>query len=429
MNEGVQSMGDCIDCSTLYRGPQGYRGNDITMENGGGYPCDKDQYGNARDADTDAWLREYLSEVRGPTNNQVNDNTTPSWQHLYSVHSCPASTRFVAPRPKLQLSSSCGVIPTQDLSLAATVEQLTQELLEQLCRRCAGPYAAFAGVVNRLRVLSKLLLEGDDLHALVRAEEAIVNLLHQLNRSHLLRATDVASHLRGVRDAVGRSQLAYVAHECVDDLNRVFMPTQEAAGVDWREEWQADCALQFQLLDKLLGTGTLQHGAEEMTPRDRSEVLRDLQCVSKSDVVVECALIQEVAALLERLAGEPEPELERWLSLFRSDLLALAPWQRHRATAGARRTKEHKEYIPAHEIDLHTSWLYHGKDDSSESSSSSLIVGSWLDTAVAIQLVDTSSDGEERGDEAGETFDREVCAWFRLDHPNVLKVFGGCDDT
>ncbi|KAG2987993.1 hypothetical protein PC123_g5027, partial [Phytophthora cactorum] len=55
--------------------------NDVTMENGGGYPCDRYQYGktilNGRDANNDAWLYGYLSEARLPTNNQVNDNTTP----------------------------------------------------------------------------------------------------------------------------------------------------------------------------------------------------------------------------------------------------------------------------------------------------------------------------------------------------------------
>ncbi|KAG6608831.1 Insulin-like growth factor binding protein, N-terminal [Phytophthora cinnamomi] len=45
MTEGLQSMSDCIDCPPFYRGPQGYRGNDITMNNGGGYPCDNYLYG------------------------------------------------------------------------------------------------------------------------------------------------------------------------------------------------------------------------------------------------------------------------------------------------------------------------------------------------------------------------------------------------
>ncbi|KAG6945752.1 hypothetical protein JG688_00016400, partial [Phytophthora aleatoria] len=81
MSEGVQSISDCMDCPPLYRGPQGYRGNDVTMENGGGYPCDRYQYGktilNGRDANNDAWLYGYLSEVRQPTNNQINDKITP----------------------------------------------------------------------------------------------------------------------------------------------------------------------------------------------------------------------------------------------------------------------------------------------------------------------------------------------------------------
>ncbi|KAG6954701.1 hypothetical protein JG687_00011648 [Phytophthora cactorum] len=81
MSEGVQPISDCMDCPPLYRGPQGYRGNDVTMENGGGYPCDRYQYGktilNGRDANNDAWLYGYLSEARQPTNNQVNDKITP----------------------------------------------------------------------------------------------------------------------------------------------------------------------------------------------------------------------------------------------------------------------------------------------------------------------------------------------------------------
>jgi hypothetical protein len=81
MTEGVQSLSDCMDCPASYRGPQGYRGNDVAMENGGGYPCDRFQYGKTiiegRDANDDAWLTGYLSADRTPTNNQVVDNTTP----------------------------------------------------------------------------------------------------------------------------------------------------------------------------------------------------------------------------------------------------------------------------------------------------------------------------------------------------------------
>ncbi|OWZ06349.1 hypothetical protein PHMEG_00021406 [Phytophthora megakarya] len=81
MNEGLQTIGDCIDCPALYRGPQGYRGNDVTMRNGGGYPCDRYQYGktisNGRDANTNAWWYGYLSQARIPTNEEIVDNTTP----------------------------------------------------------------------------------------------------------------------------------------------------------------------------------------------------------------------------------------------------------------------------------------------------------------------------------------------------------------
>ncbi|KAE8998911.1 hypothetical protein PF005_g4407 [Phytophthora fragariae] len=81
MVEGLQSMSDCIDCPAFYRGPQGYRGNDITLANGGGYPCDRYQYGktivNGRDANNDAWLTGYLSDIRRPTNEAIVDNTTP----------------------------------------------------------------------------------------------------------------------------------------------------------------------------------------------------------------------------------------------------------------------------------------------------------------------------------------------------------------
>ncbi|KAL4117779.1 hypothetical protein PRIC2_011762 [Phytophthora ramorum] len=81
MTEGVQTMSDCMDCPAMYRGPQGYRGNDVTVKNGGGYPCDRYQYGktilNGRDANNDVWLNGYLSDIRRPTNQAVNDNTTP----------------------------------------------------------------------------------------------------------------------------------------------------------------------------------------------------------------------------------------------------------------------------------------------------------------------------------------------------------------
>ncbi|KAL3661158.1 hypothetical protein V7S43_013769 [Phytophthora oleae] len=360
-------------------------------------------------------------------------------------------------KPKLKLSSSTGVLPMDDVSLSETVELLTQELLEKLCRRCEGPYVVFAGVVNRLRLLGILLLERDDLDTSVEGDEAIVNLLHQLNQSHLLRATEApgqgkASPLRELRDAVARSQLAYVAYERIEDLRRVFMP-EEAVEVEWRQEWEEHCSEHFQHFKMQLRTGILQRAAEEMPISEREEVLRDLESSLKGKAVVDRGLLQDAAALLGGLRcshshQEPEPELERPQPAptsvtsptgnadvsWHADLLALTPWQRHQATKGGFRTTKHKEYISAHEIDFHTTWLYQEKDDSSDSSSSSLFKGSWLDTTVAIQLTDNGivseeENGLEIGEEAVETFDRQVCTWFRLDHPNILKLFGGCDDT
>ncbi|KAE9098855.1 hypothetical protein PF005_g4406 [Phytophthora fragariae] len=343
----------------------------------------------------------------------------------------------------------------EDLSLAETVELLTQTLLKKLRRRCEGPYAVFAGVVDRLRVLSKLLLEYQDLDTLVEGDEAIVNLLHQLNRSHLLRATDSStdtesqrknSHLQALLDAIARSRLAFVAHERIDDLVRVFLPQGEA-DLDWRTQWREDCDEQLQQFKMRL----LQCEAEGMQPTERRGFLakfRQYLGASSEESVVN-DLSQKIVAMLE--AREPEPEIERpqfqqssigggpiedaGIS-WQVDLVVLSPWQprkRPQLTVGTLQTKEHKEYIPAHEIEFHTSWSsWHEKEDTSDSSSSSLFLGSWLDTTVAIQLAgDNSSDQDEvfDGGENGDTFDRQVCTWFRLDHPNVLKLFGGCDDT
>lgn len=80
MTEGVQSLSDCMDCPASYRGPQGYRGNNVLNTNGGGFPCDRYQYGksviNGRDANNAAWMTGYLSNIRNP-NDPINDNVTP----------------------------------------------------------------------------------------------------------------------------------------------------------------------------------------------------------------------------------------------------------------------------------------------------------------------------------------------------------------
>lgn len=350
--------------------------------------------------------------------------------------------RLRTAKPKLQLSSSSGVIPMEDLTLAETVDLLTQELLKKLRRRCQGPFVAFAGVLDRLRVLSKLLLEYGDLETLVEGDEAIVNLLHQLNRSHLLRATDTTQHkdspLRALLDVIARSQLAFVAHERVDDLVRVFLPDEEA-DLDWKTQWRDGCDEQFQQY-KL---GALRREAEKMPPGERHGVLLEFRRsvdLFSSDVMEGSELLQRVLAVLE--TQEPEPEVERPQSQRPSigegpvkdtgvsDLAALLPWQprkKPQLTVGTL----HKEYIPAHEIDFHTSWSsWNAKEDTSDLSSSSLFKGSWLDTTVAIQLAgNDSSSLEEGGGEDDEAFDRQVCTWFRLDHPNILKLFGGCDDS
>ncbi|KAK1937116.1 Serine/threonine-protein kinase STY13 [Phytophthora citrophthora] len=357
-------------------------------------------------------------------------------------------------KPKLKLSSSTGVLPMDCVTLSETVELLTQDLLEKLCRRCKGPYAGFAGVINRLRLLSVLLLGSADQDMSVEGDEAIVNLLHQLNQSHLLRTTEATkqgngSLLRELCNAVARSQLAYVAYERIEDLRRVFM-AEEAAEVEWRQEWEKHCSKQFQQFKVQLRMGILQRAVENMPIREREEVLCDLENTLRGKAVADRGLLQDVVALLESgrcphsHQEEPEPELERLQCAstvgkilkgnagvsWQADLSALVPWQRCRADEGDHRAMAYKEYIPAHEIDFHTTWLYQEKDDSSDSSSCSLLKGSWLDTTVVIQLADDDINSEEdTGEDAGESFDRKVCTWFRLDHPNILKLFGGCDDT
>ncbi|KAK1937112.1 Serine/threonine-protein kinase STY13 [Phytophthora citrophthora] len=356
-------------------------------------------------------------------------------------------------KPKLKLSSSTGVLPMDSVTLSETVELLTQDLLEKLCRRCKGPYAGFAGVINRLRLLSVLLLGSADQDMSVEGDEAIVNLLHQLNQSHLLRTTEATkqgngSLLRELCNAVARFQLAYVAYERIEDLRRVFMPKEDVE-MEWHQEWEEHCSQQFRHFKKQLDTGILQRAAEEMSIRERKEVLRDLKSSLQGKAVAERGLLRDVVALLEsgrcpHSNQEPEPELERPQPAptsrnysmrkadvsWQADLSALMPWQRHQATTGGLQATNHREYIPAHEIDFHTTWLYQEKDDSSDSSSCSLLKGSWLDTTVVIQLADDDINSEEdTGEDAEESFDRKVCTWFRLDHPNILKLFGGCDDT
>ncbi|GMF16456.1 unnamed protein product [Phytophthora lilii] len=372
-------------------------------------------------------------------------------------------------RPKLQLSSSSGVIPTDDLSLAETVELLNQELLKKLRRRCEGPFAAFAGVVDRLRLLSKLLQEYCDLDKLVEGEEAISSLLYQLNRSQLLRLEassddmhthqDDVSSIRALIEIVARSQLVFVAHERIDDLNRLFLHGEDGKELEWRDQWEADCEEQFQDFERRVSTELLLREIQRMPLEERSRFTRELQlCMSGSigGSVVEHGLLRNV---LEKLVAhgenrdpvkeEPDPEVEHprselearkrdeevAVAYWQSDLVALMQWQPrelHQATIGALRSKKQKEYIPAHEITFQTSWLLdQEKEQMSDSSSSSLFKGSWLDTTVAIQLASENFDSSEiyGDDEAEEVFDHQVCLWFRLDHPNVLKLFGGCNDT
>jgi hypothetical protein len=81
MNEGLQSASECLDCPAYYRGPQGFRGNDILDVHGGGYPCDRYLVGtstivNGRNQAVIDSINSYLSVDR-ESNKHIIDNVTP----------------------------------------------------------------------------------------------------------------------------------------------------------------------------------------------------------------------------------------------------------------------------------------------------------------------------------------------------------------
>lgn len=80
MIEGLQSASECLDCPPYYRGPQGFRGNNIYSRNGGGYPCDRYLSGktvmNGREQMVMSTIDAYLSAERTAKMNII-DNKTP----------------------------------------------------------------------------------------------------------------------------------------------------------------------------------------------------------------------------------------------------------------------------------------------------------------------------------------------------------------
>ncbi|RLN48913.1 hypothetical protein BBJ28_00019347 [Nothophytophthora sp. Chile5] len=361
---------------------------------------------------------------------------------------------------------------------AATVELLTQELLVDLRYRCVGPCAVFAGVVDRLRLLSALLQERGDPAASVEGDGAITMLLHQMSRSQLAhvfhgapatatrssedekQGPDGKSAFQALLRAPARAQFAFRAHQRVDELVRAFLPEEEASESVWRPQWQRDCKKQLESFENLLRSDALEHEAERLWASERQELARELRRWLRDDgsassgerelLLKALVALEEADSSRDGVTREPEPEdgkledeadddddvTRRW----QADLTALTQWRlpmRRNQLKRETRPSKRKEFIAAHEVDFQTSWL---SEDSDDPRSSSLFMASWLDTAVAVQLADRTSEDVDSSDfseaeepeepeEAAEIFERQVRTWFRLDHPNVLKLFGGCDDS
>lgn len=187
-------------------------------------------------------------------------------------------------RPKLSYSTSAGVLPIENLSLAGTVDLLTQDVLATLRRRCTGVYAAFATVIDRLRVLSHLLLDREGLETVVEGDETILALLNQLSRSHIAtsalesesdRAIAETSSVRAVLQAPSRSQLALQAHERVDDFIKVFLPTETVS--DWRAQWERDCNEQCQYCETLLETAPFKRAVNGLPVHTKRGMIQELQ--------------------------------------------------------------------------------------------------------------------------------------------------------
>ncbi|KAG7385563.1 Leucine-rich repeat serine/threonine-protein kinase 2 [Phytophthora boehmeriae] len=331
-----------------------------------------------------------------------------------------------------------------EMSMIATVDLLTQELLKKLRYQCTGTHAAFAGVIDRLQVFSALLLDDQDLAALIDGDQAVMMLLHQLNNLLQKQTSDEKlSPLRALIEAPARSQLALQAHRYIDDLNRMFFDSEE----DWRTLWEQDCNQQVRYLKRLMNHRVLQYEIDNLSVSRKHEMIRNVQDwmgkASRMSVGERNLLHKVLSRLGEHGVNEPEPEEERprvedfseeTQSSLWGENLGLVSWKpqrRHRRVTGLPRRKKRKEFIPAHEVHFQASWMS-GQDneggDLSESPSSSLFMGSWLDTTVAIQLADKKLC-DESDDDTDEVFEHQVRTWFRLDHPNVLKLFGGCDDT
>lgn len=315
--------------------------------------------------------------------------TAPSLSHrsLASVISLPSTVCTHLPIPlSSQPKSHMAVIPqfgSKDMSSSAVRDppaaaRVASELLEALRtpKQDEKRLVAVRSAVDRLRVLSvQLLATTETVSATTKSDETV---LDQFRIVEL--AVDAAKRIRVAASAVDIAVSAFKTHKSVDELEFALLGSVGAGKEsewlnDWRRDWQ-EVVDDADDVDKLV-----------------KAVVKDLSC--SSQVTKNKTLWTRVADAAGLTAREKiSTAKQKWM-----DLRGILEAARMDRTAT----------ILADELIV----------DKADCSTSGPMRGWWLGTSVTLIPANAKV--------SADVFARQTREWFRLNHPNVLQLLGGCE--
>ncbi|KAG2797156.1 hypothetical protein PC129_g21222 [Phytophthora cactorum] len=335
----------------------------------------------------------------------------------------------------------------------------TQQLLEKFEAICSpdSVFCLYTGLIERLVATNQALTVSDiwgglDLRAL-DLELAIVDILRLLqstrrcwrDSTEKLGQSTALRALREFMEVPQRAKFVLGLHDRVDALvsscGEAFDSVGDLEGIKKGVDlWSRDCKRQLHYF-----TTTVAIGDEKGVFASQLKEAAGLGLVSELQELWELAsfwmkqparltageqqLLNRVAQVMAKkeLFKDYEGVDTLPAGLVRGDLLALV---KKSSLPDWRRSHKHPSLLDKNILDENSpTWRIPAQEvqldqlhPSAQQSRRSIVFGTWLDTPVVLQNVVPS---HEEGKPALESVAK---TWIELNHPNILKLYGLCDD-
>lgn len=302
---------------------------------------------------------------------------------------------------------------------------LTRELLLALADRCSsdGGYVIFRSAFARLkRFHDELVCQERDPDEIDAGHAEMLRLFratkHSSKYDYSIARFNRSRPALALLHHPWRVNFVYMLHQTIDSVRSKWLgPNDYIDPEEWDTEYKRDCDDQLDFVRRCIEKTSADDLLIELSAMvcDSPAVCSSLtSLLSAPGMAEEKAIFDSILARLPASnrdcgANHAEPEefrasmdsqLSKWESLLHSKAARTASFERHTDTLG----RSAQWFLSAHEVVIDEKLKGH-----------SVWSARWLNAKVAVKKLSCEMNSE---------FTASVISWYKLNHPNVIKLYG-----